>query len=65
MENRCKHKKCQKTLPEGYNSKYCENCINERVKFFKDTAKVGLGVAVFVGSAVISNAAKGKNNPKN
>lgn len=60
MEKKCKNKKCQRPLPEGYKHKYCENCRNERTKLFKDVGKTAGGLAVFA-LAIITN---GKINPK-
>lgn len=64
MEKKCKNKKCQRPLPEGYKHKYCENCRNEHVKRIKDTGKAALGVVVLVGSTALTIATKGKINPK-
>lgn len=65
---KCKNKKCQKTLPEGYKHKYCESCRNEQVKLVKDTGKKVLGtvagVAVIVGSTAVTILTNGKINPK-
>lgn len=62
MEKKCKNKKCQRPLPEGYNHKYCENCRNDRVKLIKDTGKAALGVVVLVGGTALTIVTKGKNN---
>lgn len=64
MEKKCKNKKCQRPLPEGYKYKYCENCRNEQIKRIKDTSKAALGVIVLVGGTVLSIATKGKTNSK-
>ena len=64
MEKKCKNKKCQRPLPEGYKHKYCENCRNEQVKRIKDTGKAALGLVVLVGGPALSIATKGKINPK-
>lgn len=65
---KCKNKKCQKTLPEGYKPKYCENCRNEQVKKIKDVGKTALGavgsVAVIVGGTALTILTNGKINPK-
>jgi len=64
MEKKCKNKKCQRPLSEGYKHKYCENCRNEYVKRIKNTGKAALSVMVFVGGSVLTIATKGKINPK-
>lgn len=64
MEKKCKNKKCQRSLPEGYKHKCCENCRNEQVKQIKDAGKTALGVAVLIGGTAISIATMGKINPK-
>lgn len=61
MEKKCKNKKCQRLLPEGYKHKYCENCRNEHVKRIKDTGKTALGVVVLVGGTALTIVTKGKN----
>ena len=58
---KCKIKKCERPLPEGYNYKRCENCRNERVKTFKDTGKAALGLAVLVGGTALTVITNGKN----
>lgn len=64
MEQRkCKNKKCQRPLPDGYKHKYCENCRNEQAKHFKDACKVALGVAVMIGGTAVTIATKGKIKP--
>ena len=60
MEKKCKNKKCQRPLPEGYKHRYCENCRNERTKRIKDAGKMAGGLAV-VALTIITN---GKINPK-
>lgn len=49
---KCKNKKCQRPLPEGYKHKYCENCRNEQAEKVKDGLKAGavmaLGTVIFV-----------------
>ena len=62
--SKCKNKKCQRPLPEGYKHKYCENCRNEHVKRIKDAGKAVAGVAVFVGGAALTIVTKGRINPK-
>lgn len=63
MENRkCKNKKCQRSLPEGYKHRYCENCRNVHIKRIKDTGKALAGVAVFVVGPVVAVVTKGKIN---
>lgn len=61
---KCKNKNCQRSLPEGYKYKYCENCRNEHIKQFKNGLKTTLGCVAFVGSTAIAIATKGKINPK-
>lgn len=58
---KCKNKKCQRPLPEGYKHKHCENCRNEHVKRIKDAGKTALGVAVFIGGTALTIVTKGKN----
>lgn len=62
-QRRCKNKKCQRILPEGYKHKYCENCRNEYAKQFKNGCKSALGLAVMVGGAAAAVITKGKINP--
>jgi len=65
MENRkCKNKKCQRSLPEGYKHRYCENCRNIHIKRIKDTGKAALGVVVLVGGTALAVVTKGKINLK-
>lgn len=59
MEKKCKNKKCQRSLPEGYKHKYCENCRNEQAQ----KAKKVLGAAT-VGSIAIAIVTKGKIDSK-
>lgn len=61
-QKRCKNKKCQRILPEGYKHKYCENCRNEQAKKFKDGCKGALGLTLSVVVAVLT---KEKINSKN
>lgn len=65
MGKKCKKKRCQRPLPEGYKHRYCENCRNTHVKRFKDTGKAVFGVVFLVGGTVLKVATKGKINPKN
>ncbi len=58
---KCKNKKCQRPLPEGYKHKYCENCRNEHIKRIKDAGKAVVGVAIFVVGTALTIASKGKN----
>lgn len=60
MEKKCKNKKCQRSLPEGYKHRYCENCRNERIKRIKDAGKMVGGLTAFA-LAIITNE---KINPK-
>jgi hypothetical protein len=60
MEKKCKNKKCQRPLPEGYKHKYCENCRNVQVKRIKDAGKAVAGVA-FIALTIVT---KGKINSK-
>lgn len=55
---KCKNKKCQRTLPEGYKHNYCENCRNKQVKRIKDAGKAVGSVVVLVGGTVITLVAK-------
>jgi hypothetical protein len=61
MEKKCKNKKCQRPLPEGYKYKYCENCRNEKVKQIKDTFKAALGVVALVGGTALTIVTKERN----
>ena len=62
-QKRCKNKKCQRILPDGYKHKYCEYCRNERAKRFKDGCKGALGIAVMIGGTAAAILTKGKINP--
>lgn len=64
MEKKCKNKKCQRILPEGYKYKYCENCRNKQVQNVKNIGTSVIGATVVVGSLVISIITKGKFDPK-
>ena len=57
---KCKNKKCQRPLPEGYQHKYCESCRNQHVKLLKDAGKA-VGAVAVLAIAVLT---KGKINPK-
>lgn len=59
---KCKNKKCQRVLPEGYKHKYCEHCRTMRASQFKENGKKALNVALFVGGAVVTIATKGNVN---
>lgn len=63
MERKCKNKKCQKYLPEGYKYKCCESCRNERIKNLKEKGKIVLGVAITSVTA-LSFVAKEKSENK-
>lgn len=58
---KCKNKKCQRPLTDGYKHKYCENCRNEQVKRIKDVGKTVTGVAVFVVGTALAVVTKGKS----
>jgi len=58
---KCKNKKCQRPLPDGYKYKYCENCRNEHAKRVKDAGKAVLGCVGAVGSIAIAVVIKGKS----
>lgn len=55
--NKCKSKKCQRGLPEGYKHRYCEHCRNKYAKRTKDGIKAVGGV---VGSFALLVLTKGK-----
>mgnify|MGYP000362445173 CR=1 FL=1 len=57
MEKRCKNKKCQKILPEGYRYKYCENCRNAHIQATKNIGKGILGVATFAITVITTGKA--------
>lgn len=50
MERKCKNKKCQKYLPEGYKYKHCESCRNEHVENLKGKGKIALGIVIASGT---------------
>ena len=49
---KCKNKKCQRSLPEGYKHRHCENCRNKHAKRIKDIGKAALGMAVLIGGTL-------------
>lgn len=57
MKRKCKNKKCQRILPEGYKHTYCENCRNEHAKTIKNTLK-GVGGAVLSIVMVVVSVGK-------
>ncbi|NLD17299.1 MAG: hypothetical protein GX666_06940 [Tissierellia bacterium] len=59
--NKCKSKKCQRELPEGYKHRYCEHCRNIYAKRTKDGIKAVGGV---VGSFALLVLTKGKVGSK-
>lgn len=59
-----KCKKCQRSLPEGYKYKRCENCRNKYIKRIRDAGKTVAGVAVSVGATAITILTIGKINLK-
>lgn len=63
MEKKCKNKKCQRILPDGYKHKYCENCRNEQAQKAKNFGKGALSVVAVVGGTLITVATRGKINP--
>ncbi len=63
MEKKCKNKKCQRILPDGYKYKYCENCRNEQTQNVKKLGKGALSVVTVVGGVLITVATRGKINP--
>ena len=63
MEKKCKNKKCQRILPDGYKHKYCENCKNEQVQIAKNFLKGALSVVAVAGVTLITVATRGKINP--
>lgn len=60
MERKCRKRKCQRSLPDGYKHKYCENCRNNHVKQLKNVFYSCLAF----GSTVIAIATKGRSNTK-
>ena len=65
MEKKCKNKKCQRILPDGYKHKYCENCRNEQAQRVKKIGKRTLGAALFIGGTIVTVATKGTIKPNN
>ena len=70
MENiqeirKCKNKKCQRLLPEGYKYRYCENCRNEHAEKVRDGIKVGVGFVASAALFVVSKGKFGNNGDKN
>lgn len=63
MEKKCKNKKCQRILPDGYKYKYCENYRNEQTQNVKKLGKGALSVVTVVGGVLITVATRGKINP--
>lgn len=53
-DKKCKNKKCQRPLPEGYKHKYCENCRNEQAQKTRNFGKVALGVVATTGSIALA-----------
>ena len=50
-QKKCKSKKCQRILPEGYKHKYCENCMGKKAGVVKTVVKGAValgGMALFV-----------------
>ena len=62
-QKRCKNKKCQRILPEGYKHSYCENGRSEHAMKFKNGCKTALGLAVMVGGTAVAIVTKGKITP--
>ena len=58
---RCKNKKCNKVLPDGYKHKYCEACRNEQVHNIKKIGKATLGT---VGTAILCVITAGRFKKK-
>lgn len=61
---KCKNKKCQRSLPNDYKHRYCENCRNENIKRIKDVGQAALGLVVLVGGTALTVVTKGKINLK-
>lgn len=57
---KCKNKKCQRTLPEGYKYKYCENCRIERAEKTRGGIKAGLGLAASAGLFIVTKGKLGE-----
>lgn len=61
MEKKCKNKKCQKPLKDGYKHIYCENCRNQQVQKIKDVGKTAAGVIMVLGVSVFSKVINSKD----
>lgn len=61
MEKKCKNKKCQKILPEGYKHTYCENCRNEQANTAKYIGEGLLAVFTMIVGVIVC---KGKSGGK-
>ena len=59
---KCKNRKCQRVLPDGYKHKYCEHCMTVRADRIKENGKKGLNVALLLGGAAVAIAQKGNIN---
>lgn len=55
-QKKCKNKKCQRALPDGFKYKYCENCRNKRIAPIMKAKKI-IPVAAGVTFAILT---KGK-----
>jgi len=60
MAIKCKSKKCQRILPDGYKYKYCEHCRNKR----SDTIRNIRNCVGGIGLIALAIVTKGKINPK-
>lgn len=64
-EKKCKNKKCQRVLPEGYKYKYCEQCRIKRTEKVKNAGKSILATAATVitaGAAIVVGMKSNGNN---
>lgn len=59
-QKKCKNKKCQRPLPEGYKYKYYENCRNVRIQHLIDRSKIVLGIGIMIGGPIVTAVTKGK-----
>lgn len=59
-QKKCKNKKCQRPLPDGYKYKYCEHCRNAQVESVKKVGKGLLGVATLVTGTALTIVTKGR-----
>ena len=59
---KCKNKKCQRPLPEGYKHKYCESCRNRQVKHLKNAGSALLSFVGAVGTVIIAITSKGEKS---